>query len=519
MGLVFLGRSAPGSHNIVSGIFDFFSETPSIMGFVNGAQGLISGHCVAVDRPTADKFINSAGISLLGRSETPLRTREELHACIATLEILRLDGLVVVGGLGTHADTALLAELVVAHRLPTRVIGVPASIENDIPLVEQSLGHDTACRVYASIVGSLAALAASKKRQWCFVRLPGKSASHVLTEVALQTHVNLVLTAEELQAKRMSLADVVNLICDLISQRARKGLDFGIVLFAESVLDQVEEIVRFRSGGGPTAPTTNIIISSASSPELLLEALVGNELQRRRIIRNPATTFVSSAFRSSTHVLSQQGRSAHPSNFDCDLGFNLGVFAANLIAHDRTGLLASVGNLADLDVKNWIPRAVPLTAFLSMELDRDSLECCVSIQQRAADFSLLLNLSSLLPVPAERRFVHPGPMQFRDCQRLQSLAIKSPLMVREQKMVEKISALCCQIMSLSARASDARVREVLTSGLRHTLALMKAHHHELPTTKRETRKKTEKGLLRPPNKCHCRVIQIVPVEPPAGTIA
>jgi 6-phosphofructokinase len=492
VGIVFMGRWAPGSHNVVAGLRRSLAAGSQILGFLNGAQGLINSHF----RELSETEINSGGNRILGRSENPIRTRHELHACVTTCKKLRLQGLVVVGGLGTHADTALLAEAVAAHRLPTRVLGVPASIENDIPLVEQSLGHDTACRVYSSIVGSLALLAASKKRQWCFVRISGKRSSMLITELALQTHANLVLTAEELAARRMSLADVVNLICDLISLRAKNGADFGTVIFSESVLDQV---VREKKIPSP--------------PEILLESFVGEELQRRRSIGCCSSS--PSVFRSSTHVLSHsQGRNSYPSNFDCDLGFTLGLFAGILINNDKTALLVSVENLAGLNVaQDWEPLGVPLTSLLQIHLDKESLECSMYIQQREADFQVL---EKQLPAPALRRFLNPGPLQFRDNLRLKSLTINSPQLVRQRILVEKVSALCSQIMSISSSASDQRVRDVLNTGLAHTLALMKAgnpnffENHPGPNDARKGA--ASHDLLRPGNDSHNRVIQLVPVD-------
>ena len=493
LGIVFLGRSAPGCHNVIVGLQKRFSK---VFGFINGAHGLINAEYILIDSALARTVKNTAGLSLLGRTDAPIRTKKELLNCVKTCKKLKLDGLVVVGGIGTHADTALLAEALCAHRIPTRVVGVPASIENDIPMVEQSLGHDSACRVYASIVGSLAALAASKKRQWCFIRLCGKNSllSHVLLEVALQTHVNLVLTAEELEARQMSLADVICLICDLISERAKDGFDFGTVLFSDSISEL-------------------FLKPNFHDPEIYIQNLVGNELQRRCIVSSSSS---SSVFRSSTHRIStHQGRSAHPSNFDCDLGMSLGYAAGCFIASDRTGLLVTVGNLANQSIAEWEILGVPLTSLLTAELNKDTLECCLSIERRPADFSLL---NRFLPPPSKRRFLHPGPMQFRDDLRLISLGEKSPEFVNQRTLVQRISTICSQIMSISASASDEKVRDVLTSGLRHTLALLNAHKKGDDNPPSVGIKKNyrpscpESLLLRPHNQSHCRVVQLVPVD-------
>jgi hypothetical protein len=308
----------------------------------------------------------------------------------------------------------------------------------------------------------------------------------LMSELALQTHASLVLTSEELEARRMSLADVVNLICDLISLRAKNGADFGIVIFPESVLDDTH------------------------APEILIESLVGEELHRRRSIWCSSS---SSVFRSSTHVISHsQGRNSYPSNFDCDLGFTLGLFAGILIANEKTGLLVTVENLAKFSVaQDWEPLGVPLTSLLQIHLDKESLACSMFIQQREADFCMV---EKMLPNPAMRRFLNPGPLQFRDNLRLKSLKQNSPQLVRQRILVEKVSALCSQIMSIGSSATDQQVRDVLTTGLAHTLALMKAANRGTAFHENNDKTRTDDNdLLRPGgNHSHNRVIQLVPVD-------
>ena len=430
-----------------------------------------------------------------------------------------------------------------AHKLPTKIIGVPSSVENDIPLVEQSLGHDTACRVYSSIIGSLATLAASSKRQWCFVRIAGRSLSHIVTEIGLQTHPNLILVAEELTARRMSLADTVNLISDLITERARNGLDFGIVIFAESILETVEEIARFTTEVQSThirgsANTTNIVseLSPMSAalfealperarmhvlhalshgcstvrliePEILLESLVGKELQRRRIFET-----LKGSFRSSTHALSHQGRSSLPSPFDCDLGFAMGYTAGMLVANNRTGLLVNMTNLAAPPAE-WIPRAVPLTSLLSMEFDSEHSECRMEISQRRVEY-----LHPSLPPPSKRRFISPGAMQFTDTGPSRSLQAMSSRHSRQEELVIAVSALCSRIMSQSANAADESVRDVIQSGLTHTLKLLRSVAPPVRRPRadpRASRSAEKEALLRPLVRSHCRVVKIVPVAAPS----
>ena len=499
VGIVFLGRHAAGSHNVVFGLLEALPPDSTLLGFTNGAVGLLLGEAVQVTAEMVSRYKNLSGIEMLGRTEHPIRTSTELAACVRTCRKLRLDGLVVVGGLGTHADTALLAEAVATARLPTRVIGVPASIENDIPLVEQSLGHDTACRVYSGIVGSLATLAASSKRQWCFVRISGRSLSHVLLEVAMQTHPNLVLVAEEIAARRLSLADTVNLIADLITERANNGYDFGVVIFPENILTKFDETVRYMND-----PDSAMSVAIAEclperarkrlqEPELLLAALVGKELQRRRMFA-PNNAKSLSAFKASTHVLSHQGRTAMPSDFDCDLGYSLGAVSAHIIASNRTGLLVTMANLSS-PPSEWEVRGIPLTSLLTVTAGE--MESRIEIDQRPVDFG-----SKSLPPPSRRRFVSPGPLQFAQASgELLSLARITAHHRNQQEQLETVSKLCSEIMTVSACATDETVKEVLRAGVAHTLTLLRGYAKLRP-----------EGNSEESTKSHARVVKIVPLS-------
>ena len=519
-GIVFLGRQAPGCHNVVWGLQEAVGP---VVGIFQGAHGLINCVSTCVTEEVISRYRNQSGIDMLGRTETPLKTRAELASCVDTCRKLGLEGLVVVGGIGTHADTALLAELMLASSdVKTCVIGVPASVENDIPFVEQTLGHDTACKVYASIVGSLATLAASSKRQWCFVRISGRSLSHLVAEVALQTHPNLVL----LSKKFSSLSQIVALVCDLITERAKAGFDFGILVFPESILGDLEEVRRLvaevRSGDGDLgqtnacsadvaakklSPTSAALFETLHErgkqhlvsegkivdPEILLESLVGRELQRRKIFAPTPGAFVSS-----THALSSQGRSSLPSNFDCDLGFALGLAAGSLVREGKTGLLATMTNLA-AETSEWVASAVPLVSLLS--ISRSISTCWIEIQQT----SVPSFHQDHLPPPSMRRFVNPGPLQFSGPQadsRLLSLRkVAAP--------GRSVAELCVRLLTLAATATDESVRQVIQTGLTNALSLHAVAHLGGNVCSADVARPTSapSGTLRR-HGSHCRVVEL-----------
>ena len=491
IGVVFLGRHVPGCHNIVWGLLG----SNRVFGFKRGILGLMNGDFIEVTESVMESYRNQSGIDLLGRSENPFRSKDEMSACVATCKKLKLDGLIVVGGIGTHADTAILAELMVASNIPTRVIGIPASIENDIPLIEKSVGHDTACRVYGSLIGSLSTLAASSKRQWCFVRISGRSGlSQVVAQASLYTHPNLILLSEEIIANRMSLADIVNVIGDLISERAKNGHDFGVVVFSETILERVEEVVCFSNEifdlqklypedwqsrlAGDLSPMSAALYEALPmrarahihhyngsheirliDPEVLIESLVGKELQRRKIF-----SVVKGSFVSTTHALSGQARSSIPSNLDCDLAFAMGAAAAHLVRANRSGLLVHVKGTESAAVADWQVEAVPITSILTVT--KRPSEYRIEIERKEFPVS---TFRTLLPPPSIRRFVNPGPLQFDN---LTTMGSDKTSNAASSDLAE-IANLCSHIMSLSASATDEKIRRVIGSGLKYALEILR----------------------------------------------
>ncbi|KAF4712324.1 hypothetical protein FOZ62_012769, partial [Perkinsus olseni] len=441
IGIVYMGRQSPGCHNVVWGLKSYVDAHPGgcLIGIALGALGFVKGYTVTLDSDDLlSLYRNQAGLDLLGRTDLTLRTTEDLVACARTCQKLALDGVVVVGGVGTHADTALLAETMAKLQVPTRVVGVPASVENDIPLVEQTLGYDTACKIFSNIIGNIATLAASGTREWYFIRICGRSMSHIAAECALHAHPNLFLISEEIRARNMSLHDLIHLVCDVILKRCQQGMDYGVVLIPESVTDALDELKELEeeirsmhaqehrllmsssTGVKPStmlhrslfetlSPSARAMYDSlpdriqyvlwqqyvATPPggqfelphlesELLLKSLVALELPRRRhrllqgdpLLPRLAGNRIIDDFAACchTHSLHIQGRSAMPSNFDADLGYTMGYGAGVLIHAGRGGLLVSAEGL-EKDAADWSVVGVPLTSLVSVSLDEDNSEC------------------------------------------------------------------------------------------------------------------------------------------------
>lgn len=403
VGVVFCGRQCPGGNNIVSGLYDFCTASPDtrVIGFVGGTQGLFDGKYITITPELLASFRNQGGYHMLGRSVDKIRTATGQAAALATCTSLKLDGLVLVGGTFTNTDAAHLAEYFAAHQQPgsrTAVIGVPATIDGDVhsQFVEQTLGFDTATRVYSQLVGNMATDGNSAKKYWFFIRLMGRHASRIALEVALQTHPNAVLLAEEIEARKLTLTDVVNELADLVAARSAAGKNFGLVVLPEGLVQSIPELraliaemnALFAEGVTQDAvparltPWSQAVLSylpafissqlfleressgaiqlSQISTERLLAELVGDELGRRK-----ARGLFKGKYSSISHFFGYQARSSLPSIFDCSYGDSLGRTAAALALAGCNGYMATVRNLT-APVSEWKPLGVPLTAMMSV---------------------------------------------------------------------------------------------------------------------------------------------------------
>jgi len=515
IGLAFLGRPSPGTLNIALGLHAYLQSMPTpgrLIGILMGGIGVQKEYYIELNEETLEAYKNQGGLDLLGRSEkTVTRSSEELEWCSKLAKNLRLDGLVIVGGVGTHADTAMVSEYFLDRDIPCRVIGVPASIEGDIPFVEQTLGFDTASKVYASIVGNLATDAATAGRTWYFIRIAGRSVSHIAAECALQTNPNIVLVSEEIQSRRLSLSDVTNMICDNVETRAKNGKNFGVVLIPEGFLSFVPEVrllitevnqlkkidievstaVDLKSyltaiSYGvfqhlperiqqqvvsilhlPRETSTRLEVNNLET-ESLMKALVESELNRRKVLGS----FRSGSFLCRTHSLAHQGRSALPTNFDCDLGYTMGYASGALIDGGKTGFLVAVANLKK-NVSEWQVSGIPLTSLISLSSHPyDPTKLRVFLE---AGMLLLegRKFAHQLPPPTERIFRNPGPVQFFGP--AQHLVCKRLEMTNDRSArLKKIWKLCKDLKRLSSANCGPVTLDALITSLRSSLDLLKA---------------------------------------------
>lgn len=551
IGICFCGRQCPGAHNVIAGVARFLRErvpgsAARLLGFVGGTKGLFSGQAHQLDDEQVEAYLNSGGMQLLGRTSDVIRGPAHLAQVEATCRSLAIDGLVLVGGAVSNSDTALLAEHFVSQGVRTAVVGVPASIDGDLlgSRLEASLGFDTACRVYASIVGNLAADAASARKYWYFVRIMGRSPSHITLQVANLTNPNLALMGEEIETRRMSLAAIVSAIADGVEGRAKEGKHYGVVLIPEGLVEYIPEMNALlreiaavqraahggaaagRAAGEPTEPklTTRLGLEAlsrqltpwsaallASMPpfirrqlqlesqasdhkaqlsqietERLLADMVRYELQRRREAASLTAEWCApdARFDPVCFYLGYQARSSMPSRFDCDLGNTLGFGAAALAAAGATAYMATAHCLVG-PASRWRVCGTPLYSLLSAENRAGAAVPAIRpsrVDLRGACFARF---------SAARRenlmgdhFVNPGPLQFHGPLAMQS----SPHLVghvetRHEKLAE-LAAICRHVEATCWPGCDEDVLRTALAQLRalkESLAVLHDRNSERKT--------------------------------------
>lgn len=411
IGVILSGGQAAGGHNVISSLFDAMKKANSssiLYGFLGGPSGLVDGKYKELTSSIIDEYRNTGGFDIIGSGRTKIQTEEQIACAISTAKKLELDGLVIIGGDDSNTNAAFLAEHFLENGLKTRVVGVPKTIDGDLKNehIEASFGFDTATKTYSELIGNIARDAVSAKKYWHFIKLMGRSASHIALECALQTRPNVCLISEEVEAKQMTLKMIGEQIAERIVERSKNGEDFGIVLIPEGLIEFVPEMKTLIAElnemmGGTDFDALQTIEEKAqavkgkltSSSFKLFESLPKDVAGQLLIDRDPhgnvqvsrietekliiyfverelktlkdAGTY-KGKFSSYSHFFGYEGRSAFPSNFDANYCYTLGYTAFLLIEAERTGYIVSVKNLKD-DVSTWKVGAVPLVSMLNVE--------------------------------------------------------------------------------------------------------------------------------------------------------
>lgn len=414
VGVILSGGQAPGGHNVIAGLYDALKSANSsnkLYGFLGGPSGIIEGKYVEFDDKFIDAYRNTGGFDIIGSGRTKLETEEQFQKSLEVCKKLNISAVVIIGGDDSNTNAALLAEWFVKNNTGIQVIGCPKTIDGDLKndQIEISFGFDTATKTYAELIGNIQRDANSAKKYWHFIKIMGRSASHVALEAALQTQPNITLISEEVEAKKMSLDNIINYMCEIIAKRAEMGKNFGIAVVPEGLIEFIPEMGSMISNlndimasleSDSSFVTASVsekfsIVESkldssnakvySSLPALIKTQLLadrdphGNvqvskieteklliEMISSRLNEMKAQGHFSGKFNAQSHFFGYEGRCAFPSNFDADYCYSLGYNAFALINFGLTGYLSSVRNLTQ-PASEWIAGGIPLTMMMNME--------------------------------------------------------------------------------------------------------------------------------------------------------
>jgi diphosphate-dependent phosphofructokinase len=450
LGVVLSGGQAAGGHNVIVGLFDALKQLhagSTLFGFLGGPSGIVNGKYEELTLEKLASYRNQGGFDLLGSGRTKIETAEQLEASLKVVQKLKLDGLIVIGGDDSNTNAAILSEYFLTHDCATNVVGVPKTIDGDLKneYVAISFGFDTASKVYAELIGNIARDALSAKKYFHFIKLMGRTASHITLECALATHPNYALIAEEVSAEKKTLSQIINELCDLVCQRAKDGKNYGVVLVPEGLIEfipemgvLIKELNQILSSAENmkqeeiisklTAPSRecfssipesiqkqlllvrdphgNVQVSLIETEKLLVE-VVSKELDKRR----QQGTF-SGSFNPLVHFFGYEGRSGFPSNFDAQYCYALGFAAALLVEAGASGYMCFVENLT-APVEEWGIGGVPLTRLMVIETRKGKEKPVIKKALVELDSPSFLhfkkNRKSWMHQDAYR---FPGPIQF-----------------------------------------------------------------------------------------------------------
>ncbi len=461
VGVILSGGQAPGGHNVISGIFDglkSLNPENKLYGFLGGPDGFINNNIVELTEDIIDAYRNTGGFDIIGSGRTKLEEESQFDQGLENCKKLDINAVVVIGGDDSNTNACVLAEYYKTKDAGVQVIGCPKTIDGDLKneMIETSFGFDTACKVYSELIGNIMRDANSAKKYWHFIKLMGRSASHIALECALQTQPNICLISEEVAQKKQTLSEIVDGIADVIAKRAENDEDFGVALIPEGLIEFIPEMktlinelndllaegtasaqafshvkkshridwvaeklspsssVVFRSLPEGIAnqltldrdPHGNVQVSKIETEKLLIE-MVEAELAERKLENK-----FSGKFGSQNHFFGYEGRCAAPSNFDADYCYSLGYNASALIASGKTGYMSSVRNTT-AQADEWIAGGVPITMMMNMERRHGHMKPVIQkalVELDGKPFNYFASKREDWAVKTD--FVYPGPIQY-----------------------------------------------------------------------------------------------------------
>ena len=468
VGVILSGGQAPGGHNVIAGIFDGIkaaNENSRLYGFILGPDGLIKHNYMELTADIIDEYRNTGGFDMIGSGRTKLETQEAFDKGLEILKKLNIRALVIIGGDDSNTNACLLAEHFKSIHADVQVIGCPKTIDGDLKndQIEASFGFDTACKVYSEVIGNIERDCNSARKYWHFIKLMGRSASHIALECALQTHPNICIISEEVEARNMSLDDIVNEIATVVADRADNGKNFGTVLIPEGLIEFIPAIKRLIAELNDFLATNEVefkmikkseqrayIIKKltkvnselyASLPEnvarqlvldrdshgnvqvslieteKLLAEMVKNRIEEWALAGTRLSQWVidgryKGKFATQVHFFGYEGRCAAPSNYDADYCYSLGYTASCLVSAGKTGYMASVRNTT-APADQWIAGGIPVTMMMNMECRGNKKKPVIQkalVKLDGAPFKTFA--ASREKWAIETDYVYPGPIQY-----------------------------------------------------------------------------------------------------------
>ncbi len=441
VGVVFSGGQAAGGHNVIAGLFDSlksFHHESQLLGFLGGPLGIVEGKTLEISEDLLRNYRNQGGFDLIGSGRTKIETKEQLDKSIQVFEKLLLDGVVIIGGDDSNTNAAVLAEYALDKGCKTKVIGVPKTIDGDLKNddVDISFGFHTACSTYAEMIGNIARDASSAKKYTHFIKLMGRSASHIALECALLTHPNMTLIGEEIAEKKMTLKEITTSLADLIEKRGNQGKNYGVILIPEGIVEFVPEMKTLigelntllsegkdEKSLSPNAKKTFDFLPKEIAQQFLLDRDPHGNVQVSHIQTEILfSTLVKEALKNRPtfkgkfspvhHFFGYEGRAGLPTNFDAAYCSALGHVAALLIQGGHTGYMSAIRHLSKPSYE-WAICAIPITSLMNLET-RKGKEKPV-IRKALVDLSgppfkfFERNRTKWME---EDHYLYPGPIQF-----------------------------------------------------------------------------------------------------------
>ena len=456
VGVILSGGQAPGGHNVISGLYDgvkSINKDSKLYGFLMGPGGLVDHKYIELTSDIIDEYRNTGGFDIIGSGRTKLEEVEQFESGIEILRKLNVKALVIIGGDDSNTNACVLAEYYAAKQYGVQVIGCPKTIDGDLKneQIETSFGFDTACKTYSELIGNIQRDCNSARKYWHFIKLMGRSASHIALECALQCQPNICLVSEEVEQKNMSLDAIVSQIAKIVADRAKSGNNFGTVLIPEGLIEFVPEIKRLIHQLNDVLATDeakavsrenqvdyvkqnltkenlavlnslpedvalqlaldrdphgNVQVSLIET-EKLLSRMVGRKLDEMK-----QTGEYNGKFAPQHHFFGYEGRCAAPSNYDADYCYSLGYNASRLIANGKTGYMSIIRNTT-APAAEWIAGGVPITMMMNMEKRSGKMKPVIRkalVELDGAPFKYFA--ANREQWAKDTCYVYPGPIQY-----------------------------------------------------------------------------------------------------------